>query len=72
MTEYQEAMLKVAKVAMADLMGCSEPPEGEPDNYPFNACKHVDKLPVEWRADGERVITHVYHQEEIPQFCILP
>ena len=72
MTEYQEAMLKVAKVAMADLIGCSEPPDGEPDRYPFNACAWADKLPKEWRADGERVITHVYHHEEIPAFSILP
>lgn len=72
MTEYQEAMLKVAKVAMADLIGCSEPPDGEPDRYPFNARACVDKLPEKWRADAERVITYVYHHEEMPAFCILP
>jgi len=72
MTEYQEAMLKVAKVAMADLIGCSEPPPGEADRYPFNACAWRDSLREEWRADAERVIVHVYHHEEIPAFCIVP
>lgn len=72
MTEYQEAMLKVAKVAMADLIGCSEPPDGEPDRYPFNACAWVKKLRQEWQADAERIITYVYHYEAIPPFCILP
>jgi len=72
MTEYQKAMLQVAQVAMADLLGASEPPEGEPDRYPFNACAWVKKLPQEWQADGERIITYVYHHEKLPLFCILP
>ena len=72
MTEYQEAMKRVAQVAMGDLIGYSEPPPGVPDNYPFNALAWKSTLPVEWRADAERVIVHVYHTETMPEFCIIP
>ena len=72
MTEYQKAMLKVAKVAIADLLGYSEPPEGQQDNYPFNAIAWKNSLPVEWQKDADRVIAHVYHHETIPEFCIIP
>ena len=71
MTEYQEAMKKVAQVAMADLMGCSEPPPGVPDRYPFNALAWKKTLPAEWQADAERVIVHVYHTETMPEFSIV-
>ncbi|MFW6125519.1 MAG: hypothetical protein ACOC58_00275 [Chloroflexota bacterium] len=72
MTEYQEAMKKVAQVAMADLLGGSEPPPGMADNYPFNALAWKKTLPKEWQDDAERVITHVYHTETMPEFSIIP
>jgi hypothetical protein len=71
-TEYQEAMRKVAQVAMADLVGCSEPPPGVADHYPFNALAWKKTLPNEWQADAEKVIVHVYHTETMPKFCIIP
>lgn len=71
MTDFQKAMEKIGQVAMGDLIGCSEAPGGVPDNYPFNAIKWVEALPEEWRRDGERVMVHVYHHEEIPQFSIV-
>ena len=61
-----EALLKVARVAMADLIGCSEPPEGMPDHYPFNACAWRDALPLEWREEAEAVIGYVYCNEHVP------
>lgn len=61
-----EAMQKIARVAMADLLGASEPPEGVEDKYPFNACAWRDSLPPEWRDEAEAVIRYVYHEEEIP------
>ena len=71
MTKYQEAMKKVAQVAMGDLMGCSEPPPGVADHYPFNALAWKKTLPIEWQADAERVIVHVYHTETMPEFSIV-
>ena len=71
MTEYQEAMKKVAQVVVGDLIGCSEPPPGVPDHYPFNALAWKETLPSEWQADAERVIVHVYHTETMPEFSII-
>lgn len=68
MTEYQKAMRKIAQVAMADLIGCSEPPEGKEDHYPFNAVAWRKTLPREWQADAERILVHVYHTETMPGF----
>ena len=59
MTEYQLAMEKVAKAAMGDLIGCSEPPEGVADNYPFNAPKWAESLPEEWRKDAHDIVAYV-------------
>ena len=72
MTEYQEAMKKVAQVAMADLLDSSEPPPGVADHYPFNALAWKKTLPDEWQADAERVIVHVYRTETMPRFAIIP
>lgn len=68
---YQEAMRKVARVAMADLLGYSEPPEGVRDEYPFNAVAWRKSLPVEWQRDAEAVLVYVYHHEEEPDFAAL-
>lgn len=62
----QEAKEKVARVAMGDLLGASEPPPGRADNYPFNACTWRDSFPVEWRPVLEQVIRYVYHNEKLP------
>ena len=67
-----QAMLKVAHVAMADLMGCSEPPDGVPDNYPFNAVAWRKSLPTEWQRDAETVLVYVYHNEQMPDVDRLP
>ena len=63
----QEALKKVACVAMADLFGCSEPPNGTPDSYPFNACRWRDTFPADWQHELEAVIRYVYHHEDIPE-----
>lgn len=72
MTEYQKAMQKVAQVAMGDLIGCSEPPEGVEDHYPFNAVAWRKSLPKEWQKDAERILVYVYHNEKMPEFSIIP
>ena len=61
-----EAKEKVARVALADLLGASSPPEGVTDNYPFNACAWRDSYPVDWRDELEQVIRYVYHEERLP------
>ena len=61
----QEAIRKVAQVAMADLIGCSEPPEGVDDNYPFNAVAWRKSLPEEWQAEAEQALIYVYHYERM-------
>ncbi|KKM23932.1 hypothetical protein LCGC14_1610260 [marine sediment metagenome] len=43
----ERAIRHVAQVAMADLIGTSEPPEGTDDQYPFNA--------VAWRKSTRGV-----------------
>lgn len=65
---HQEAMRKIAQVAMADLLGYSEPPEGEQDAYPFNAVAWRKSLPNEWQKDAEKVLVYVYHNERFPDF----
>lgn len=62
----EEAIRKVAQVAMGDLLGASEPPEGIADNYPFNACAWRDSLPEERQADAEQAIRYVYQNEQLP------
>ena len=66
--EKLEALKKVARVAMADLMGYSEPPDGVEDNYPFNAVAWRKSLPLAWQREAEAVLVYVYHNEEIPEF----
>ncbi len=61
-----EAKQKVAQIAMGDLLGMSEPPEGVPDNYPFNACAWRDWFPARWYDELENVIRFVYRNERIP------
>lgn len=68
--EIREAKLKVASVAMGDLYGGSEPPEGREDNYPFNACAWRDSYPEEWRDELEKVIRYVYRNEKIPPYLV--
>ena len=72
-TEYRLAMhaarQKVARVAMADLLGASTPPDGMTDNYPFNACAWRDyftRVHEEWYDSLDRIIDFVYHNERIP------
>lgn len=60
------ALRKVARVAMGDLIGVSEAPEGIADNYPFNAPKYADQLPEPLRSEAHRIITYVYRQERMP------
>ena len=72
MTPYQKAMEKVARVALADLLGCSEPPDGVDDNYPFNAVAWVKSLPDEWQKSGHQIVIYVYHNEKMPAFSIIP
>ena len=62
----QEAVRHVAQVAMADLLGCSAPPEGIEDNYPFNAVAWRKSLPQEWQAEAEEALRYVYHNEKMP------
>ncbi len=62
----QDARDMVARVAMGDLLGMSEPPEGVQDNYPFNACAWRDWFAPEWRDELEDVIAFVYHNERLP------
>lgn len=61
-----EAIRKVAKVALADLMGCSEPPDGTPDNYPFNAVAWRKSLPIAWQREAEEALVYVYHNDKLP------
>jgi hypothetical protein len=62
----EDAKVKVGKVAMGDLFGASEAPEGVADNYPFNACTWRDSFPLEWQDELEQVIRFVYHNERLP------
>jgi hypothetical protein len=64
--DRQAAMYKIAHVAMGDLLGASEPPEGVEDKYPFNAPAWRDSLPKDWREDAEKIICYVYHNEKMP------
>lgn len=64
----QEALKHIAGVAMCDLLGCSEPPEGKHDQYPFNAVAHREVLPKEWQAEAEEVLAFVYHNERWPEW----
>jgi len=61
-----EAKRKIARIAMSDLLGCSEAPEGMPDNYPFNALKWLDVYPQEWHDELHDTIVYVYHHEKLP------
>ena len=61
-----EAKRKVARVAMADLIGTSEPPDGYQDEYPFNALAHLKVFPEKWRQPLHDVIRFVYRYEKIP------
>lgn len=61
-----EAIHKVAQVAMADLIGCSQPPDGVADQYPFNAVAWRKSLPSEWQEDAEAALCYVYHNERMP------
>lgn len=65
--EALAAARKVARVAMGDLLGASEPPTGVADAYPFNAPAWRDTYPSHWRPMLERVIQYVYSEESIPQ-----
>jgi len=59
----------VGRVAMGDLVGASEPPEGVPDRYPFNACAWRDwfcEEHSEWYDELDNVIAFVYHNERMP------
>ncbi len=66
MTDKEVAIRKVAQVAMADLIGCSEPPDGTPDNYPFNAVAWRKNLPLEWQDEAEAALAYVYHHDCLP------
>ena len=63
----ERAIHKVAQVAMADLIGTSEPPEGVPDQYPFNAVAWRKSLPAEWQDEAEEALVYVYHNERMPE-----
>ena len=63
----QEAKRTAASIAVGDLLGYSEPPEGVEDNYPFNAVAYRKTLPKEWQAEVEDVIVYVYHHEQWPE-----
>ena len=63
---FQQAKVIACRKAMADLYGCSEPPEGIADNYPFNAVAFLKTLPEVWRADINEAIAYVYHHEHYP------
>lgn len=61
-----EAIRKVAQVAMGDLFGSSEPPDEIPDNYPFNAVAWRKSLPIEWQEEAEAALCYVYHHDAMP------
>jgi len=61
-----QAIRYVAQVAMADLLGMSEPPDGIVDQYPFNAVAWRKSLPEEWQDESEEALAYVYHNEEMP------
>ena len=63
----ERAIRHVAQVAMADLIGTSEPPEGTDDQYPFNAVAWRKSLPEEWQDEAEEALAYVYHNERMPE-----
>ncbi len=63
----EEAKRQAAQTAMADLLGCSEPADGQPDEYPFNACTVLKVIPPAWRNEVDAVIAYVYHHEDLPE-----
>ena len=65
---FCEAQRKIARVAMGDLIGTSEPPEGMPDQYPFNAPAWLPTFPAEWRDSLRAIIGDVYENEAIPDY----
>lgn len=64
----EEAQRRAANIAMGDLLGCSEPPEGVSDQYPFNAVAFMKTLPQDWQVPVDRVIAYVYHNEDRPDW----
>ena len=65
-TTKEQAIRHVAQVAMADLIGTSEPPESVHDQYPFNAVAWRKSLPEDWQDEAEEALTYVYHNEKMP------
>ncbi len=65
--EKTQAIRHVARVAMADLIGMSSPPDGVTDNYPFNAIAWKNSLPAEWQDEAEEALAYVYHNERMPE-----
>ncbi len=62
-----QAIRHVAQVAMGDLLGMSEPPDGVDDQYPFNAVAWRKSLPAEWQDEAEEALAFVYHNERMPE-----
>ncbi|KKN17574.1 hypothetical protein LCGC14_0964400 [marine sediment metagenome] len=62
-----QAIRHVAQVAMGDLLGMSEPPDGVADQYPFNAVAWRKSLPEEWQREAEEALVFVYHNERMPE-----
>lgn len=63
----EQAIRHVAQVAMADLIGTSEPPDGADDQYPFNAVAWRKSLPADWQDEAEEALVFVYHNERMPE-----
>ena len=61
-----EAKRWAAKAALGDLFGLSEPIEGQPDSYPFNATTILKVIPITWRRQADGVIAYVYHHDDLP------
>ncbi len=69
MTQFKteaDALKAVARKAMDDLMGYSTPPQGKPDNYPFNAPLLCRTLPADWQEAADAVVAFVYQYETLP------